>query len=150
MSEEEKKPPVELFGRREILTAVETITKENVVQVLTKALVVHRMNASEIDYLYHYMRGEQPILSRTKQVRPEINNKIVENHAAEITQFTSGYFLGEPVTYIRRGERESASKGIAMLNDMMFFANKSSHDKKMATWMAIAGVGYRKEVRKNG
>lgn len=143
MSEEEKKPPVELFGRREILTAVETITKENVVQELTKALVVHRMNAAEIDYLYHYMRGKQPILSRTKQVRPEINNKIVENHAAEITQFTSGYFLGEPVTYIRRGEREGASKGIAMLNDMMFFANKSSHDKKMATWMAIAGVGYR-------
>ena len=29
------------------------------------------------------------------------------------------------------------------MNDMMFFANKSSHDKKLATWMAIAGLGYR-------
>lgn len=143
MGEEVKKPSVELFGRREILTPVESITKENVVRVLEKALTVHAANSAEIDYLYRYMRGKQPILSRTKTIRPEINNKIVENHAAEITQFTSGYFLGEPVTYIRRGERGAASKGIGVLNDMMFFANKSSHDKNLATWMAVAGVGYR-------
>ena len=143
MSEEVKKPPIELFGRKEILTPVESITKDNLIEVLGKALTIHEKNSAEIDYLYRYTRGKQPILSRTKTIRPEINNKVVENHAAEIVQFTSGYFLGEPVTYIRRGERDGASKGIGSLNDMMFFANKSSHDKKLATWMAIAGLGYR-------
>lgn len=144
MSDEVKqtKAPI-LYGRREIISPVSKITKENVVQVLTKALTVHNENAAEIDYLFRYMKGKQPILSRTKTIRPEINNKIVENHAAEITQFTSSYFLGEPVTYVRRGEREGASKGIALLNDMMFFQNKVSHDKTLATWMAVCGHGYR-------
>ena len=144
MSEEKKiDKPIELFGRREITTPVEKITKRNVVQVLTKALSIHQKNSAEIDYLYWYERGKQPVLSRTKAVRPEINNKIVENHAAEITQFTAAYFLGEPVTYVRRGEREGVSDAIGTLNDMMFFEKKASHDKKMATWMSLCGHGYR-------
>lgn len=132
-----------LFGRQEILTSVDQITKENLVDVLNKALAIHSENALQIDYLYRYMKGQQPILSRKKNVRPEICNKIVENHASEIALFTSGYFLGEPVTYVRRGERDSASQDVSRLNDYMFFEDKASHDKDMATWMAIGGVGYR-------
>ncbi len=132
-----------LFGRREITSAVPAITHENVVNVLRDALCTHDENSAEIEYLYQYVRGNQPILARTKAVRPEINNKIVENHAAEIAQFTSGYFLGEPVTYVHRGENQGSSDDIRLLNDYMFFEDKSTHDKEMATWMAICGVGYR-------
>ncbi len=133
----------QLFGRLEITTPVEEITRDNIADVLSKALAVHEINSFQIDYLYKYMRGDQPILSRVKKIRPEICNKIVENHASEITQFTSGYFLGEPVTYVRRGDRENTSAEINLLNDYMFFEDKASHDKDMATWMAICGVGYR-------
>lgn len=132
-----------LFGRIEITTPVDEITQSNVVDVLNKALAIHNVNAFQIDYLYRYMKGEQPILTRVKKIRPEICNKIVENHAAEITQFTSGYFLGEPVTYVRRGDRENTSTEINLLNDYMFYEDKASHDKDMATWMAVCGVGYR-------
>lgn len=132
-----------MFGRTEICSNVESVTRENIVRVLGKALVTHNQNSLEIDYLYRYMRGQQPILSRTKQIRPEINNRVVENHAIEIAQFTSGYFLGEPVTYVRRGDREKSSEEIGLLNDYMFEENKSSHDKDLATWMAICGVAYR-------
>lgn len=132
-----------LFGRREIVTSVDEITLDNLNDVLTQAVSVHSMNALEIDYLWRYMRGEQPILFRKKVVRPEICNKVVENHAVEIAEFTSGYFMGEPVTYVRRGEREEASKQVQLLNDYMFAEDKASHDKDMATWMAVCGVGYR-------
>ncbi len=132
-----------LFGRSEILTSIDKITKTNLLDVLHKAMGVHAFNASQIDYLYRYMRGQQPILYRKKKVRPEICNKIVENHASEIAQFTSDYFLGEPVTYIRRGERESSADQINLLNDYMFYEDKATHDKDLATWMAICGVGYR-------
>lgn len=134
---------MELHGRLEIVTAEAEITRTNVVEVLNKAVAVHAVNAAQIDYLYRYARGEQPILERKKKVRPEICNKIVENHAAEIAQFTSGYFLGEPVTYVRRGDRESTSEEISTLNDYMFYEDKASHDKDLATWMAVCGVGYR-------
>lgn len=132
-----------LFGRLEITTPVEEVTRDNIVDVLSKALAVHKINSFQINYLYKYMRGDQPILSRVKKIRPEICNKIVENHASEITQFTSGYFLGEPVTYVRRGDRENTSAEINLLNDYMFYEDKASHDKDMATWMSVCGVGYR-------
>ena len=141
--EEDQAISQSLFGRREILTAVDEITRENLLDVLTKAICIHSENASQIDYLYRYRRGQQPILYRKKTIRPEICNKVVENHAAEIEQFTSGYFMGEPVTYVRRGDREEASAQINLLNDYMFAEDKSSEDKSLATWMAICGVAYR-------
>lgn len=132
-----------LFGRSEIYTSVDAITRENVVRVLTKALAIHSKNSHEIDYLYRYMRGDQPVLYRKKTVRPEICAKIVENHAVEIAEFTSGYFLGEPVTYVRRGDVEGTSEDVTVLNDYMFYEDKPSHDKDLSMWMAICGVGYR-------
>lgn len=132
-----------MFGRKEILTSVDAVTRENLTRVLSRALAVHRLNSQQIDYLYRYMRGEQPILNRTKDVRPEICNKVVENHAFEAVQFTSGYFLGEPVTYVRRGDRTDASTEIGTLNDYMFYEDEESHNKDLATWMAIGGVAYK-------
>ena len=132
-----------LHGREEILTSVDTITEENVVEVLEMSLRTHAKNSDDIEYLYNYVRGIQPVMDRKKQVRPEINNKVVINHALAITQFISGYFVGEPVAYVRRGEREGASDEIEKLNTYMHNENKASHDKRMATWMAVCGVGYR-------
>ncbi len=132
-----------LLGRKEITTAAAEITRQNVVAELNSALMIHDKNSRQIDYLYRYVRGDQPILGRKKKIRPEICNRVVENHAAEIAQFTSGYFLGEPLTYIRRGRRAGASAGVRKLNDYMFNRDKSSHDKLLATWMSICGVGYR-------
>ena len=132
-----------LFGRKKIETGVDEINRANLIRVLSRALAIHHKNAGEIDYLYDYMRGKQPILARHKKVRPEICNKVVENHAAEITQFTSGYFLGEPLTYVRRGDRQNTPVEIKTLNDFMFYEDKESHDKELADWMAIGGIGYR-------
>ena len=76
-----------MSGRRVIKMSVKEITEANVVEVLNKALAIHELNRSEIDYLWKYYRGEQPIRHRTKDVRPEICNKIVENRANEIVSF---------------------------------------------------------------
>lgn len=131
-----------LFGRKEITTSVDVITRENLLEVLGKALAIHNQNSAQIDYLYRYVRGCQPVLERVKAgSRPEICNRVVENHALEVALFTSGYFLGEPVTYVSRGE--GGSEGVAALNDYMFFEDKASHDKDMSTWMSICGVAYR-------
>lgn len=132
-----------LFGRLEIITPVEEITRRNVCDVLGKAMAIHALNAVQIEYLYMYMRGLQPVLNRKKKVRPDICNRVVENHAAEIAQFTSGYFLGEPLTYVRRGDQKGTSDSVNMLNEYMFYESKPSRDKEIATWMAICGVGYR-------
>lgn len=102
---DESKPVAQtrqMCGRRVIKSNVKQITRDNVCDVLQKALVDHDLNRSEIDYLWDYYRGKQPILNRTKEVRPEICNKVVENRANEIVSFKVGYLCGEPIQYIGR------------------------------------------------
>jgi len=133
----------QFFGRKVIYSSESEITRENVVEVLKKAMSVHLTNSSEIDYLYRYYRGDQPILRRVKRVRPEINNKIVENHALEIVDFKKGYVFGEPIQYVRRGESEEISEKITQLNEYMFAEDKAAKDSELAEWFYIAGTGYR-------
>lgn len=132
-----------LFGRRAIYTDEAQITRENIVSVLRKALVVHLKNREEIEYLYHYYKGQQPILRRTKEVRPEINNKIVVNHAFEIVSFKTGYLLGEPIQYVNASTTSDKADQIKRLNAYMLSENKATQDQKLVEWMMIAGVGYR-------
>lgn len=139
-----------LKGRREIFTDEVEITKENIAKVLQDAFEVHNQNATEIEYLQNYERGEQPILNRVKSVRPEINNKIVENHAAEITAFKVGYVFGAPITFVQRASSDSASdtgdvddNRIAVLNEMMFEEGKASQDQQLGKDIAVTGIGYR-------
>lgn len=132
-----------MYGRRMIMTDATEITSGNIVDEITKAMEKHRLNRSEIDYLWKYYKGEQPILHRTKQVRPEICNRIVENRANEIVSFKVGYLCGEPIQYIGRNGDESVSKAISQLNEMMFSENKATQDKEIVEWQMICGTAYR-------
>lgn len=133
----------QMNGRRVIKTSVKEITSENVVDVLQKALGTHELNRSEIDYLWNYYRGKQPILHRTKEVRPEICNKIVENRANEIVSFKVGYLCGEPIQYVGRNAEEATTKAITALNELMFAEDKATKDQEIVEWQMICGTGYR-------
>jgi SPP1 family phage portal protein len=148
------------FGRRVLYTSENVITRENLISVLSSVLPDFESNKSEIEYLYNYFRGKQPILERTKKHRPEINNKVVENHAHEIVAFKVGYDFGEPIQYIRRATKSGVelkeSPGvpneaddleitgkISLLNEYMFTQDKATQDKDLAEWFFICGTGYR-------
>ena len=91
-----------MFGRKMITTDADFVDNNNIVEELEKAMNKHMFNREEIEYLWNYYKGKQPILARTKEVRPEICNKIVENRANEIVSFKVGYLCGEPTQYIGR------------------------------------------------
>ena len=132
-----------MFGRRVIYTDESEITRKNIVGVLNKAMAVHYSNRSEIQYLYDYYRGKQPILGRTKDIRPEINNKLIENRANEIVSFKVGYLMGEPIQYVNRSGNETATDGINRLNEFVFAEDKSTKDKELADWFTICGTAFR-------
>ena len=98
-------------------------------------------NMLEMDYLYWYRRGDQPVLSRTKAVRPEINNKVVENHASEIVAFKNGYFLTQPAFYISRKEDQSVTKKVKRLNEYLYLSGKQQADNLVTDWFHTVGVG---------
>jgi SPP1 family phage portal protein len=122
---------------------VTEINAGNVVDVLRKAMATHELNRGEIDYLWKYYKGNQPILTRTKNVRPEICNRIVENRANEIVSFKVGYLCGEPIQYVGRNSDESISNGIGTLNEYMFLVDKPSLDKEVVEWQMIVGTANR-------
>lgn len=132
-----------LFGRTTIYSAYEEVTKENLLEILKGAIQIHNSNSADIDYLWKYMKGNQPIWMRKKEIRNEINNKMVENHAYEIVTFLSGYLMGEPCTYVNRGNKDTSSEEINKLNAYMFEEDKASSDKELSMWMYICGLGYR-------
>ena len=134
---------MELYGRRVITTDATVITSENIIDELNRAFSKHSRNRFEIEYLWNYYRGKQPILQRTKDVRPEICNKIVVNRANEIVSFKVGYLCGEPIQYVGRNSDESVSQAIAELNEMMFSENKAAQDKEIVEWQMICGTAYR-------
>ena len=134
---------MEMYGRRVITTDAVEITSGNLVDELNEAFNKHSLNRGEIEYLWNYFRGKQPILERKKAVRPEINNKIVENRANEIVSFKVGYLCGEPIQYVGRNSDENVSQAIAELNEMMFSENKATQDKEVVEWQMIGGTAYR-------
>ena len=69
------------FGRLPIYSDYEVIDESNIVEVVANAMSTHLSNQQDIQYLLDYYKGKQPILQRHKDVRPEINNKVVENRA---------------------------------------------------------------------
>ena len=70
-----------LFGRHMIKVDETEVNVGNVITILNKALIPHNMNRTDINYLWCYYRGNQPILGRIKEVRPEINNLIVDSRS---------------------------------------------------------------------
>jgi len=132
-----------LHGRRMIKTDATEVTIDNVVTILRKALPYHWKNRSEIQYLWAYYKGKQPVLNREKQVRPEITNRIVENRANEIVSFKSGYLMGEPLQYVSHGNGKNLADAINQLNEFVFAEEKSAKDKELADWFHICGTSFR-------
>ena len=132
-----------MYGRKVITTDVEVITADNVVAVLEEAMKTHEKNRSEIEYLWKYFKGDQPILQRNKPVRPEICNKIVENRANEIVSFKVGYLCGEPIQYVGRTCEPAVTKGVGTLNEYMFLVDKPALDQEVVEWGMICGTANR-------
>ena len=131
------------FGRQVIYTNETKITSANIVKELSKALYTHKQNADEIDYLYNYYKGNQPVLYRTKKVRPEINNKVVQNTAYFIVETKVADIASEPIQYVLRGTDETKSQEIADLNSIMESEDKAYSDICLARWRSICGTAYR-------
>ena len=140
-----------LTGRTVLTCPEKEITRANLIAIWKRLKPLFDENKTQSDYLYWYYRGKQPILDRVKKVRPEICNKVLENHANEIVSFKKGYSFGSPVQYIRRAMTEALSKtadakrqkGLLKLNEMMATVDKESLDDELAEWMLISGRGFR-------
>lgn len=136
-------PAKPLHGRRKILTSQEAITDDNVVSVLTKAMNTHITNRDEIQTLYDYVCGLQPILHRIKQERPEINNKIILNWANATVSFKAATTVGKAINYVSQSTDKDLPEKLDQINAWMRAEDKQTKDMELASWVFTCGVGYR-------
>ena len=128
-----------LHGRLPIYTSVEYLTKENVIEQVNEAISVHGLNLEAMEYLYWYRRGVTPIYEKTKDIRPEICNKIATNIAGSIVDFKDGYFLTQPATYIPRKGREEMAGQVGELNEYLYRSGKHDADNMLVDWFHTVG-----------
>lgn len=140
---------VELRGRKKIYTDEKRITVANVISVLRDSLIDHMQNVSEISLLLQYEKGNQP-LKRQKVVRKDIDIKVCDNVANEITEFKLGFKWGNPITFVQRGDIDLAKgeprandMGVSAVNEMLEAEMAASKDQEMARYIEITGLGYR-------
>ena len=133
------------IGRLEIFTDEVEIASANVIDILQRALGVHRTNVSDINSLLAYEAGIQPQI-REKKSRPTIDNKVVDNVAAEVTDFWLGFAWGNPISLVQKGNRwddnESEAKAIGLLNECYTATNNDCDTMELARYIEICGVGY--------
>ena len=138
------------FGRKLAYYDADTIDKENVLKCLQQTMNIFNMNSLAANYLWEYYKGDQPALYRTKKVRSDINNKVVENHAFEIVMFKNGQTYGEPVTYVNTSDNDDISKFIDLLNDFCQKSSKDMYDLQCGEWQSATGIGYKAIFNKKG
>ena len=138
-----------LFGRRVIYSPEAEITPENVSAIVEQAYITHLINRDEIEYLWKYYKGDQPVLYRIREVRNNLTKHIVENRANQIVSFKVGYLAGKPLQYIASDSDERVTDAVKSLNDVMRMLGKYTKDKELIEWAMICGVGYRYVVQNN-
>lgn len=139
-----------LRGRRKIFTSHKVITKDNLLDVLTKAKSTHLLNVAEMNFLIDYERGNQPLL-RDKIIRPEIDIEVNSNLANYIKEFKIGYVWSSPAMLVQRGNQEmhktssdGDDSGINALNESLINgSNMGRLEQSMAEFVEICGIGHR-------
>ena len=139
------------FGRKIAYTGVDQITPQNVAQVHSDTIGIHNRNRTLMDYLYRYYKGDQPILYREKLVRPEVNNKVVENHALETVKFKAGQIYGEPIQYVckKKKANEKTNEQVDRLNDYLDEANADARNIQLGIYQSAVGTAYKAILRED-
>ena len=131
------------YGRKIAYTDVETITKDNISDVIGNCIGIFNYNKTAIEYLWNYYKGDQPVLYRTKVSNEDITNKVEENHAYEIVQFKVGQTYGEPVQMVSRKNDENINKAVDEYNDYTTDADKQEKDIKAGEWQSAVGTSFK-------
>lgn len=138
------------YGRKIAYTDVETITADNIIKVVGSCIGAFYANKPIIRYLWHYYKGDQPVLYRTKIQNADITNKISENHAYEIVQFKVGQTYGEPIQLISRKDNDTINNAVDEFNDYLVDANKQEKDIKAGEWQSATGTSFKAAQFANG
>ena len=106
-------------------------------ELIYKLIRRHAIEREDLQKLKRYYIGEHSILKHERRNPNAPNFKTVANHAKDIADTATGYFLGSPITYNNTGESDLEPLLVAFDN-----AEVDQVDTQNALNMAIYGRAY--------
>lgn len=128
------------YGRQRIILDYPEVTKDNLFEVMQKALGIHNANMHDCEYLIDYFLGDQDILNRIPSGTSNINNKTVVNFAFPITREIVGYTYGSPTEFIPKDI--DYQKDVSELADIYNYEDSHAVDICSGIYASICGLGY--------
>ncbi|HEV0625993.1 TPA: phage portal protein, partial [Streptococcus pneumoniae] len=105
--------------------------------LIYKLITIHNTESSHLKKLKSYYMGEHAILKHTRRNVNAPNYKTVANHAKDIADTATGYFMGNPIKY-----NNTADGDIDELLTAFDGAEIDQVDAQNALNMAIYGRAY--------
>lgn len=110
------------------------------VNMIIKLITKHSHVASKIINNRNYYLGNHRILQREKKMKSSSNEKLVCNHAKDISDTATGYFLNSPIAYSSYDKKDDLF--VNEITDKFDKANVDDVDSDNAHDMSVAGVAY--------
>lgn len=122
-------------------------TKLNLVQI-EELINKHRNLIERIKKNQRYYEADHDIKRRQKKLKTSANNRVVCNHAKDISDTATGYFMNSPISYASYDNQNKES--IDKLTDAFDKADVDDVDSDNAHDMSICGVAYEYVYIKQG
>ena len=108
-------------------------------QDIQDAVLAHDNDARHKVKLKAYYRGEHSILRKHGRENTDVNNKLVSNYPAYISNISTGFFIGQPITYKTASEHE---KELEALLEIFRYNDEQAHNVELAEEASITGEAY--------
>ena len=114
-------------------------TSLNMVQI-EQLITKHHSLVNSIKKNQRYYEGNHAIKNRQKKLKTAANNRVVCNHAKDISDTATGYFMNSPISYATYDNEGQNS--IDKLTEAFDRANVDDVDGDNAHDMSVCGVAY--------
>ena len=118
-----------------IITDKKRLSESDIESALTRLEEGRRRKVE----LKRYYEGKHAIISKIGRKHDAPNNKLVSNYPAYITNMSTGFFIGQPISYKATLGNEEALK---TLLDIFKYNDEAAHNLALAEEASITGAAY--------
>ena len=118
---------------------ITTSKTELTTQDISEIISVHGADARRKLKLKDYYLGRHKILNKAGRENTNVNNKLVNNYCAYISNISTNFFIGQPVTYKTFSENQPA---LDSLLEIFKYNDEQAHNLNLAEESSITGTAF--------
>jgi len=118
---------------------IEIIKKELTVTDISEIVFSHLKDVEHKQKLMRYYLGAHDIRNKRQRNTSAPNNKLVANYCEYITNMSTGFFMGRPISYTSASNDDTSLKELI---DVFDYNDEAAHNLRLAEEASIKGEAY--------